>query len=89
MFSCKDLDEFVLQTRGGETVLWGSSTRLKFEDYQLRAKGARIQMVNTFNSGPIPIFLISLKAGGAGLNLTGNLGNLASLSREELLEIIG
>lgn len=31
----------------------------------------RLQMVTTFNHSPIPIFLISLKAGGTGLNLTG------------------
>ena len=28
-------------------------------------------MVNAFNSGSVPVFLISLKAGGTGLNLTG------------------
>ena len=28
-------------------------------------------MVHAFNEGPVPVFLISLKAGGAGLNLTG------------------
>ena len=28
-------------------------------------------MVNDFNTGNIPVFLISLKAGGTGLNLTG------------------
>ena len=31
----------------------------------------RLQMVNAFNSGKGEIFLISLKAGGTGLNLTG------------------
>lgn len=31
----------------------------------------RIQMVSDFNNSDIPIFLISLKAGGTGLNLTG------------------
>lgn len=31
----------------------------------------RIQMVDEFNHSEIPIFLISLKAGGTGLNLTG------------------
>lgn len=31
----------------------------------------RLQMVNEFNSGSKSIFLISLKAGGTGLNLTG------------------
>lgn len=31
----------------------------------------RIEMVDDFNNSDIPIFLISLKAGGTGLNLTG------------------
>jgi SNF2 family DNA or RNA helicase len=31
----------------------------------------RIQLVKAFNSGSQPVFLISLKAGGTGLNLTG------------------
>lgn len=31
----------------------------------------RMQLVDTFNTSDIPIFLISLKAGGTGLNLTG------------------
>nr|WP_302600108.1 DEAD/DEAH box helicase [uncultured Cellulosilyticum sp.] len=31
----------------------------------------RIRLVNEFNNSEIPIFLISLKAGGTGLNLTG------------------
>ncbi|HCC07869.1 MAG TPA: helicase [Clostridiales bacterium] len=30
----------------------------------------RLEIVNEFNNGPIKIFLISLKAGGTGLNLT-------------------
>ena len=34
-------------------------------------KEERIQLVKKFNSGDVPIFLISLKAGGVGLNLTG------------------
>ena len=34
-------------------------------------KEKRIQMVHAFNEGDTPIFLISLKAGGTGLNLTG------------------
>lgn len=32
---------------------------------------ARVQYVDAFNSNSVPVFLISLKAGGAGLNLTG------------------
>lgn len=35
------------------------------------SKEDRIGMVNRFNSDDIPVFLISLKAGGTGLNLTG------------------
>lgn len=31
----------------------------------------RIKMVNSFNSDDTKVFLISLKAGGTGLNLTG------------------
>ncbi|MGN0204332.1 MAG: DEAD/DEAH box helicase, partial [Coprococcus sp.] len=34
-------------------------------------KEKRIQMVHDFNEGDTPVFLISLKAGGTGLNLTG------------------
>ena len=35
------------------------------------SKQERLRLVNTFNSGDVPVFLISLKAGGVGLNLTG------------------
>lgn len=34
-------------------------------------KEKRVEMVNNFNSDHTPVFLISLKAGGTGLNLTG------------------
>ena len=34
-------------------------------------KVKRIQDVHAFNEGDVPVFLISLKAGGTGLNLTG------------------
>jgi len=34
-------------------------------------KGKRLELVKEFNSGTVPVFLISLKAGGTGLNLTG------------------
>lgn len=34
-------------------------------------KEQRLQLVNAFNGDDTPVFLISLKAGGAGLNLTG------------------
>ena len=35
------------------------------------AKEKRIELVRDFNEGTVPVFLISLKAGGTGLNLTG------------------
>ena len=34
-------------------------------------KAKRLELVDAFNSGATPLFLISLKAGGTGLNLTG------------------
>ena len=34
-------------------------------------KEDRLQLVNMFNANDVPVFLISLKAGGTGLNLTG------------------
>lgn len=34
-------------------------------------KEKRVEMVSAFNNDSIPVFLISLKAGGTGLNLTG------------------
>lgn len=34
-------------------------------------KEERIKRVKTFNEGNVPVFLISLKAGGTGLNLVG------------------
>lgn len=34
-------------------------------------KEKRMELVNNFNEGDVPVFLISLKAGGTGLNLTG------------------
>ncbi len=34
-------------------------------------KEKRLQLVRSFNEGTTPVFLISLKAGGTGLNLTG------------------
>ena len=35
------------------------------------SKEKRLALVHEFNEGDIPVFLISLKAGGTGLNLTG------------------
>ena len=35
------------------------------------SKEKRLELVEEFNRGTVPVFLISLKAGGVGLNLTG------------------
>ncbi len=35
------------------------------------SKEKRLELVKEFNQGDVPVFLISLKAGGVGLNLTG------------------
>ncbi|MDY3920360.1 MAG: SNF2 helicase associated domain-containing protein [Candidatus Limivivens sp.] len=35
------------------------------------SKEKRLELVKSFNEGSVPVFLISLKAGGVGLNLTG------------------
>lgn len=35
------------------------------------SKQERIRLVKEFNEGTVPVFLISLKAGGTGLNLVG------------------
>lgn len=35
------------------------------------SKKKRMELVDSFNSGDTPVFLVSLKAGGTGLNLTG------------------
>ena len=35
------------------------------------SKDKRLELVKRFNEGNVPVFLISLKAGGVGLNLTG------------------
>ena len=35
------------------------------------SKEKRLQLVKAFNGDDVPVFLISLKAGGVGLNLTG------------------
>lgn len=44
--------------------------RYEYLDGKTKAKD-RIDLVNSFNSGDQEVFLISLKAGGTGLNLTG------------------
>ncbi len=52
-------------------------TRLKQEEipfYEITGatpKKERLRLVGAFNEGDVPLFLISLRAGGTGLNLTG------------------
>ena len=46
----------------------------KIDYYEITGKTPkkkRIELVNAFNADNVPVFLISLKAGGTGLNLTG------------------
>ena len=58
-------------------------------------KHIRVEQAETFNTDYTPVFLVSLKAGGTGLNLigadeflSGELGGLVSMSREDLLDIM-
>ena len=82
--ACLDLIERAID--GGHRMLVFSqfTSMLALLSEDLRAQGIpfytltgstpkqeRIRLVNEFNSGDIPVFLISLKAGGTGLNLTG------------------
>ncbi|MDR0922561.1 MAG: DEAD/DEAH box helicase [Lactobacillales bacterium] len=56
------------------TILERELNGLGLETFYLRGSTKpkdRIDMVNAFNSGKRDVFLISLKAGGTGLNLTG------------------
>lgn len=53
--------ETALHEEGFETLMLTGETD----------KEERMRLVEQFNSGDIPVFLISLKAGGTGLNLTG------------------
>jgi SNF2 family DNA or RNA helicase len=49
-------------------------TKSEVQHYRLTGdtpKKERMRLVNSFNEGDTPVFLISLKAGGTGLNLTG------------------
>ena len=53
-----------------KTLLDQESYRYFYLDGSTKT-GARLEMVDAFNGGEREIFLISLKAGGTGLNLTG------------------
>lgn len=55
-------------------ILQHRLSKLGIEFYTITgsiAKEKRLQMVKAFNEDSTPVFLISLKAGGVGLNLTG------------------
>ncbi len=82
--SCIDLIESAID--GGHKILLFSQFTSMFEllEKDLEEKGIeyykitgqtkkeeRIKLVHAFNENEVPLFLISLKAGGTGLNLTG------------------
>ena len=50
-------------------ILQSLSIESMYLDGEIKAD-IRMDMVDEFNKGNIPVFLISLKAGGSGLNLT-------------------
>ncbi|CDM68487.1 Helicase, SNF2/RAD54 family [Clostridium bornimense] len=50
-------------------ILENLDIKSMYLDGEIKAK-TRIEMVDEFNKSNIPVFLISLKAGGSGLNLT-------------------
>lgn len=55
-------------------LLEGDLSRLGIPYYKITgntSKEERLRLVNMFNQDAVPVFLISLKAGGTGLNLTG------------------
>jgi SNF2 family DNA or RNA helicase len=56
------------------TIIEREFSAMGLESFYLRGStkpSVRLDMVNSFNSGERDVFLISLKAGGTGLNLTG------------------
>ncbi len=75
--SAQDAGEKVLVFSQFTSFLARIATRLveANTDYYLitgqTAKKRRLELVNAFNKDDTPVFLISLKAGGTGLNLTG------------------
>ena len=62
--------QFTRVLKNIENRLNASNIQYMYLDGQTKAED-RIQMVEDFNSGSANVFLISLKAGGTGLNLTG------------------
>ncbi len=84
MEACFDIIEQSIQT-GKKILIFSQFTSLlemlqeeldnrEIDSYYLNGatpKLLRNQMVNDYNEDDVPVFLISLKAGGTGLNLTG------------------
>lgn len=62
--------QFTSVLKNIEKRLGGKSIEYMYLDGHTPVK-ERLNMVNDFNSSSCPLFLISLKAGGTGLNLTG------------------
>ena len=82
--ACMDLIHSVVEGEHKALVFSQFTTMLEILEEKLKAEGIsyykitgsvpkekRLQMVNAFNEDETPVFLISLKAGGTGLNLTG------------------
>ena len=82
--ACMDLIESAIEG-GHRMLLFSQFTSMlellekdlkerKIEYYKITGqtpKDQRLRLVHKFNEGDVPVFLISLKAGGTGLNLTG------------------
>lgn len=62
--------QFTMMLKSIETLLEKHGLDYFYLDGKTPSK-ERIRLVNLFNEGKVPLFLISLKAGGTGLNLTG------------------
>ncbi len=82
--ACMDLIHSVVEGEHKALIFSQFTSMLEILEEALKAEGIayykitgatpkekRLQLVNAFNEDATPVFLISLKAGGTGLNLTG------------------
>ena len=82
--ACMDLVDSIIQGEHKALIFSQFTSMLELLEKDLNESGVpyykitgatpkekRIEMVKAFNRNEIPVFLISLKAGGTGLNLTG------------------